>query len=74
MKYKELYDIANGDEDIAKTKFEEIKKIIETEIEKNKKLLNEIKKEEKDNLLAKLDSCEKILGLLNIIGDCLQKN
>ena len=74
MKYKELYDRANGDEDIAKTKFEEIKKIIETEIGKNKKLLNEIKKEEKDKLLAKLDSCEKILGLLNFIGDCLQKN
>ena len=41
MKYKELYDKTNGKEETAKTKLEEIKKIIETEIGKNKKLLNE---------------------------------
>ena len=36
MKYKELYDIANGKADPAKTKLEEIKEIIETEINKQK--------------------------------------
>jgi len=74
MKYKELYDIANGKADPAKTKLEEIKEIIETENARNKRALNESKKEEKNNLLAKIDSCEKLLGLLTSIGDCLQKN
>ena len=61
-------------ENPAKTKLEEIKEIIETDNGRNKRALNESKKEEKNKLLAKIDSCEKLLGLLTSIDDCLQKN
>ena len=74
MKYKELYDKVNRKEKPEKIKLAKIKKIIEIEIGKNKKSLNELnnpKKEEKNSLLAKLDSCEKIMGLLTSISDCL---
>ena len=80
MKYKELYDKVNRKEEPAKNKLAEIKVIIETEINKNKKSLKELddsKKEaekEKNSLLAKLSSCEKLLGLITFIDDCLQKN
>ena len=78
MKYKELYDKANGKEEgTTKTKLEEIKKIIDTEIGKNKKLLNQLnesQKEEKNNLLAKLNSLEQLLGLITFIYDSLQEN
>lgn len=80
MKYKELYDKVNRKEEPAKNKLAEIKVIIETEINKNKKSLKELddsKKEaekEKNSLLAKLSSCEKLLGLITFINDCLQKN
>ena len=77
VKYKELYDKYNSlnessklskEKEEAKNRVEEIKKIIKSEIEKNKNSLKEFddtKNSEKNKLLDKLTAAENLLELLD---------